>query len=195
MVEVSDAVITDNGTPHQVTKVFHRQYQGDLLIINATGLLPFKCTPEHPFLAWAYDDSKPGYKGMCRKFHPETWIKARNLKTFDLLAVPRLPAGSQPPSHVVMKGGNRSKVLGNVPLSDSLLALIGIYLAEGRVRGDGRTAQFTLHANEMDLFNALRQWASSVGISVHDVITGNTRQVYLYSRALCLWLQDPSYCS
>ncbi len=190
-IKVGDWVIAGDGLPSIVERIYKRPYSGELSVVKAVGLLPVKCTPEHPILARRCDISRPGLKGAERKFLPETWVKAGGLSKFDLLAVPRLPENASiVPSGFDMVGGARSRILANVPLDRSLLEVVGIYLAEGCVRADGRTAQFTIHAEEHEQLQILQRWADSVGITLHTVTSGNARQVYLYSKSLCIWLEE-----
>jgi hypothetical protein len=188
-IGVGDSVIADDGSICKVEKVFRRLYSGPILELDIVGLLPIRCTPEHPFLSIPYDDARPSYKGAERKFLEQTWVKARDLKRFDLMSVPRLTK-STPFKYVTMNGGPRSKSFHDVPLDDDFLAVIGTYLADGCIRADRRTVQFTLHADKRDQLDTIRRWATSLGASVHDVVAGRTRQVYLFSKAVSQWLRD-----
>jgi len=186
-VKVGDRILVDDGSFKRVTRIFRRKYEGDLVELTATGLLPVLCTPDHPIYCRPYDVSRPGYKGSERKYLDDSFVMAKSLKRFDLLFFPRI-RGEADRQRVEMMGGSKSKKV-SCDFDYLLCSVVGIYLAEGRVREDGRTVQFTIPRSEEHQERILVDWADHVGLKSHIVVDRNTKQIYIYSKAFCMWLR------
>jgi hypothetical protein len=181
---VGDHVLThQGGTYKQVTKIIKNHYRGALLRIKAAGLLPFLVTPNHPLLATPHDGSKPGYKGARRQYGEQHFIASDRIKPYDLLAVPRITRDWNV-TCFDMPGGSRSKNLGEVPIDDNMLAVIGTYIADGNVRIDGRSVQFTLNAGHVHQADIIKDMAFKLDLTATEYFGPGTRIVYVYSKAL-----------
>lgn len=187
-IEVGDFVLTGKGRFCPVTKVIRNTWSGNLLRIKAAGMLPFMVTPNHPVYVRPYDSTRPGFKGAKRKFWERAFLPADQLKPYDLLTVPGV-AETEAVESVAMPGGSRSKAVESVPITEQFLAVIGVYLAEGMVRADGRTTQFTLNAVEEHQSTIVKAWAESIGLSHHEYFGNGARVVYVFGKALADFLQ------
>lgn len=187
-VEVGDEVFTVRGV-ERVTNTFSREFNGELVQMRATGLPGVDITPNHPVLVKRWDDSKPGYKGARRRFHLPGFCPAGELKARDLLMVPRYKP-IEKPTPVDMLGGVRSKKLLGVEIDLSLCRLIGLYLAEGNLRGANRDVQFTLNAKDVQLHAAVVSWLQDHEVPLSTTDGPGTKVVYAYSKALAQWLGE-----
>ncbi len=97
-IKVGDSVRTHRGIPRIVTKVYQREYSGDLLKFTINGVgEPLSVTPNHPMLALtiaASPDRKkkygPRYFFDKPKYnHGLHWTAAEQLEPGDIVAIPR----------------------------------------------------------------------------------------------------------
>lgn len=187
-IDVGDFVYTQSGRFRRVERRFSRPFAGMVLRVKLCGLPAFTVTREHPFWCRPYDDSRPGYKGSDRKFRAARWRKAEQLKRFDLLSLPKPVSGLDYPDLFDLEGGPRSRKIVNFSVTPAVQIMLGLYLAEGSVRGDGRTTQFTLGAHEAEAERLLKEFAVEWDLHTHAVDGAGTRVVYIYSKALADWL-------
>jgi len=66
--------------------------------------------------------------------------------------------------------------------------VIGLYLAEGNIRADGRTVQFTLGAHEQGHAACVQKWAARVGFKTSAVDGPGTLTIYVFGKALAVFL-------
>lgn len=182
-VRIGDQVLTQSGRFRPVEKVIETRYSGDLLDITATGVPSFRVTPNHPIWCRAYDATRPGLKGAERKFQPDAFVASQAVKPFDMLFVPRIQH-EQDVASVGTQAGPRSHDIGDIRLDESFLAVVGLYLAEGSVRPDERTVQFTFHADEEYEASLVAAWARTYHLKPHTAFGAGTRIVYLFSKPL-----------
>ncbi len=182
-----DSVLTGNGRFRSVIEVITNKYDGPMLTVRAAGLLPFQVTANHPVLTAHWDTSRPGYKGAERKFGEREFDRADNLRPFDLLSVPLLTETQEVKPVIMRSAAGRARSI-EVPWDSALQAVVGLYLAEGYVRKDNRTVQFTIGVHEPEHWRALAEWAKTAGISTGTAVVGGARHVYLYSASLAHWL-------
>jgi len=147
-VKEGDVVLSGNGQWRKVTSCFRRPYRGVLCEVKAAGLLPISCTPEHPIWCQAPDPDYSG-KGAERKFRPPAYLKAADLPVHGLLRVPRIKETIERRA-VTLLPGPRSNDPGEIEVDDQFLTVLGFYLAEGCVKADGRTVQFTFGSDEQE---------------------------------------------
>ena len=188
-VSVGDLVLTHTGRPRVVSKTIRNLYAGKMLRVKAAGLLPIEVTPEHPFWVSSHNAACPGYKGQRRRFLDAGWSKAESLHKFDLLHVPLIPSAERCSiygSAVEVAGGPKS-VTHKFVVDHSTLMVCGLYLAEGSIRGDGRTVQFTFGDTEKTYADIVVGWAAAMGVGFSTARGRGTRVVYLYSKALADW--------
>ena len=186
-----DVVFSHTGTLRKVTRVIRNHFDGRMLRINTVGLLPVEVTPGHPFFAEKRDMNHAKSKGTTRKLLVADWVRSNDLTQFDMLRIPLLPEKYRrgcSKRRVRATGGSRSRDY-EFLLDDRTLKVCGLYVAEGAVRGDGRTIQFTLNVKEQDYADTITAWARYVGASYSEATDGGARVVYIYSKALANWLE------
>lgn len=191
-IGIGDKVFTHNGRWRRVTKVIRTAYEGDMLEVNAAGILPFLVTPQHPMYTRPYDDSRPGYKGAERQFLPLQWRDSQQLKHHDRLLLPRIKRQYTKRianTSLMLHGGPRSKSI-ELTIDHVALRVFGLYIAEGNIRSDKRTVQFTFGSHEEHHADLIKDWASNIGINTHTIFGPGTCVVYLFSKALADWLLD-----
>lgn len=191
-VAVGERVMTHTGAWKSVSKRIEHKHNGPIVELNTTGLLPIRCTPNHKFRILPHDTSRPGYKGKDRKYGDPCWRRADKLTRYDLLMVPR-PKITREIAFVTMRGGPRSKVVGNdgyVSLDSRLMRLVGHYLAEGCVMLDGRTTQFTFGASELPHAVFIERYAKALGLGTHTYVNESTCVIYVFGKALASWLEN-----
>lgn len=181
-IQEGDYVLTKTGFCQKVTKVIRQKYIGELVRIKAVGLPAVSMTPNHPIYSRPYN-SDFASKGAERKFLSDGWCPASIAKPFDLLFVPRLKSRYDV-SFVDIPNTQRGKNFGEISLNEQLLAVIGIFIAEGGVRVDGRTTQFTMNAKEEHQSRLIRDWASSLGAGHNEYFHQGARIVYVFSKGL-----------
>jgi hypothetical protein len=188
-IMVGDSIIQDDGSTGTVTEVFKREFHGSVIRVKATGLPSFDVTPEHPFYVKQYDSSKPGYWGARRKFNPDMqWVKARDLKRFDYCVVPRTKVIADIES-IEITGTKRSKGY-TIALDEHFCGVLGMYLAEGNIRPDRGTLQFTMEETREDQDDLISSWADRYGLHVGRATGPGTRIIYISNKPLVLWIKD-----
>ena len=186
-LQVGDQVVSGRGAPHTVERVFRKTYAGDLIQIEAAGLLPFMCTPEHPLWAQTPDPRYPKAKGAERKFSLPAYLPAQEVGHFSLLRVP-LNKTTKAVTSVRLSPGSRSFDPGSIPVTNEFLTMLGFYLAEGCVKSDERTVQFTFAQDEVTFAEGVASWATSVGFNPFIREGKGTCIVYVCGKALAAWL-------
>ena len=89
----------------------------------------------------------------------------------------------------LLRGGSKSKHV-TLHITEDALRVCGSYLAEGSIRGDGRTVQFTFNRKEIRYASLVKAWSDSIGVSYSEALGRGTRTVYLYSKALAGWFKE-----
>jgi intein/homing endonuclease len=185
-VQVGDLVLTHTGSWKHVTKVIRTPFEGTMYRIRAAGVLPFLVTPNHPFYVRPYDTSRPG-KGAERKFNDVKWSPTQDLKTHDRLLLPFRKNPMSDLRAVSLQSSARSKRV-EVTLDRTCMKVLGLYVAEGNIRGDGRTVQFTFGEHEPHHAELVEYWAHSLGVNTHRAPGAETLTVYAFSKSLSDWL-------
>lgn len=186
-VAVGDTVVSGNGNWNKVTRIFQRRYDGELVHILAAGVLPIRCTPEHP--VWCLlPDASTKYKGAEHKFLPAEYVRAVDLPKHGLLRIPRFLTVGDVTTVTLPRTRQREAI--NVPVDEAFLRFLGFYLAEGCVKGDQRTVQLTFGESETVYAEEVERWAESVDINHFNTDGEGTLVVYLCSAALAKWLLE-----
>ncbi len=200
---IAEYVVGDNVVGmHQLNEVketFRINYSGDLIKIEAKGILPLSLTPEHPVLV-INADNRPNRRSP--NLGPQ-WKPARELKERhnrpkytkgDYLLLPRI-AGHVDIETIPLDGvasirGLRHKIK-HFPLNIATAWLLGIYVAEGYAT-DSRIF-FALHSNEQELADKIRKTLESLdaSASVEDIRGEQSIRVdcgsTILGRTLPLW--------
>lgn len=186
-IKAGDCVLTREGERQMVTNTIRREYSGKLVAIKATGLLEFRSTPNHPILVKRLT-SPSSVKGAKKRFSPPEYAQAGELKKGDLVMVPRKRG-----EHLVPKlktpTGPRSRSV-NLLVDELFCRCLGLYLAEGCVRSDGRTIQFTFGSTEEDFADLVEEWASRLGLGSDRRAGKGTIIVLVYGKTLASWLEQ-----
>jgi hypothetical protein len=114
------------------------------------------------------------------------------LTKFDLLYIPLLPEERRKSvigRAYTVNGGIRSTSY-RITINPLTLKVCGLYLAEGSVRADNRTVQFTFNSNETEYALLVSLWATKMGVSYSTATGSGTLVVYLYSKAVAEWLES-----
>jgi intein/homing endonuclease len=162
-IKLQDKVLSHNGEYNPVTKLYNREFQGDLVEIHTGKLGKVSLTPEHPVLVLR--------NGHCRQkredsFKWETslsklkseWVNAGDLTKKDVILYPQNKTiKSQEKLKIPeLKKKISSKIkweLKDIPseidIDEDFLLLSGYYIAEG-YSGEKRLG-FALHIKEKDI--------------------------------------------
>ncbi|MDG7008517.1 MAG: hypothetical protein JRN06_09800 [Nitrososphaerota archaeon] len=164
--EVGDSVVGRTGL-ESVVKTFERHYNGDLVEVKGTGLLPLKLTPNHPVLVVRGTAERKGpveYSSPVWKNAGDVLEKHAFLQG-DYLVLPRIigrmdrslfPLRKTQWCHRGARTYSRAFRLSSVSAW-----FVGLYVAEGCVYG--RTIILTLHRKEMAFARRVVAFASSMG--------------------------------
>ena len=161
-----------------------------MIRIHAAGLLPINVQPEERLYVDVHRITRKSHVGFLRRYNAPELVAANTLKKFDMIRIPLL-SGFRRRSVLLkrtwlLRGGPKSKHV-SLRITEDALRVCGSYLAEGSIRGDGRTVQFTFNRKEVRYASLVKTWADSIGISHSDAFGRGTRIVYLYSKALADW--------
>ena len=174
-----------------------RPYDGDMVRIHASGLLPFRVTPEHPILVARY---RGHGNEKITQFDSPRWILPSDLRpklqreNGDYLvmpiAKPRFNTKAIPLSPYSRMRSGWLKVA-EFLLSEKAAWLLGVYTAEGSP-GDRRGAAFSLGRKEVSLRDKIRRIAMELGFGSYNVVNGpNSINTYVggfvLSRAMVDW--------
>ncbi|HEY1016739.1 MAG TPA: IMP dehydrogenase, partial [Herpetosiphonaceae bacterium] len=97
-IELGDMVQTHAGRAKPVTKLYRRQYRGDMVALNISGCPDkIRVTPNHEFLAMSFDGPANVRKRNGSKYFYSTakyntglrWVRADELKPQDLVVIPK----------------------------------------------------------------------------------------------------------
>lgn len=128
-------VLTHTGKYRQVCKTMNRNYKGKAYSIQVSGIgIPVELTEEHPVLA--IKRNKVNLPDFV--VSPTAWLQTKDLSVKDIVCFPI--------------NTNRS-----ISMSDSLLRLIGYYIAEGCIMYEGKKEegrlkgiQLSFHKDEVE---------------------------------------------
>jgi deoxycytidylate deaminase len=155
---------------NEVGETFKRKYSGDLIRVEAKGILPISLTPEHPLLV-----INAGNRSNRRSpsLRPE-WKLAGDLKERhnspayakgDYLLLPRV-SGTIDAQSIDLgnfaPGRSHKYKISRLPLNTTTAWLLGIYVAEGHATD--RRIYFSLHSNETELARRIMKTLDSLGV-------------------------------
>jgi len=188
---------------HRLNKVgetFVRDYEGDMITVEAKGILPFSLTPEHPLLV-INADNRPNRELPNLKME---WKLAGELKErhnrpryskgdylllpridgdIDVMAIPLDSAGS---------GKNLKYKIKSFPLKATTAWLIGIYVAEGN--STGRRICFSLHSKERPIADKIVATLKSLGANASIRNVPNEQGILVYCDSTLLARAFLSWC-
>lgn len=160
-VQEGDQVLDRDGEYTPVVKTFKRSYDGDIYKIKATYLEAIECTPEHPIL-------------IVKKENIENkkseWVNAKNIVIDDYLLVPKIKQKKinkliDLSSYNKTDNSNYRRGLKSIALTDDVLWMMGLYVAEGFISGQPNNLQinFSLNVLEQDYAKKIEKVFSSIG--------------------------------
>lgn len=160
-IEPGEMVLDRYGKYTKVAKRFDRKYDGDLIDIKAQYLENIECTPEHPILVVR--------EGNIQNKKTE-WVDAKDIKVNDFLVVPKI-ATKDINRKIDLKDFNKTndphyrRGLQNIELTDDVLWMMGLYVAEGHISGKETNLQinFTLNVNEQEYASKLKSTFKNIG--------------------------------
>lgn len=156
-----DLVLDYNGNFTKVKQLFNRKYDGDLYKIKALYLDAIETTPEHPILI---------VKEENNNIKKTEWVYAKNIKLNDFVVLPKIK--TEKINRIIdltqfnkIDNSNYRRGLKSINLTDDVLWMMGVYLAEGHISGSENNLQinFTLNANEIDYANKIKNVFSNLG--------------------------------
>lgn len=160
-------VLTNDGKYNQVKETMKRSFDGDLIKIYSTGNLPSRMTPEHNVLI---TQKKIRYENHGKRkvweFSDPIWIPASQVQINDYVLFPIIQTNIDTTfiqlkqlkntqnqygdTNHVHQASNR--ISDRVELSESLLELMGIFVAEG-CTGKNGVVDFNIGSHEIDFKN------------------------------------------
>ncbi len=170
-LESNDGVIGLTGC-NRVKGTMTRYHQGELVRINANGMLPIEVTPEHPVFV---STSTTNDHNKVAGFSNLHWKRAQDLtpkksdKDGDYLVLPRLKGQINLQEldfreFTSERGMRVQQRLGrplSIPLNGETAWLLGIYVAEGSSNANG--PEFSFAKNETALQERVMKVAKSIG--------------------------------
>lgn len=160
-VNIGDKVIDQNGGFSEVTKTFERDYDGPMIKIKPKFLNWIEATPEHPVL-------------VVKKSNLETlnreWCSIKDIESGDFVVVPRIK--TYPINRFVdlskynnTDSPNYRRGLKSIYLTDDVLWMLGLFVAEGHIGGVPTNLQieFTLHQKEHYYYDRIVSIFKSLG--------------------------------
>jgi deoxycytidylate deaminase len=154
---------------NQVSAVFKREYKGDMVRVEAKGLLPLSLTPEHPLLV-INADNKPNHRSPNLKLQ---WRLAGDLRPRrnrpkyskgDYLLLPRISGTFNTDSLDLTPFAKirLGHMITSFPLNSATAWLLGIYVAEGC--SSKSQVCFALGLEEIDLAERIRETLASLAL-------------------------------
>jgi len=142
-IKQDDKILNRYGQYEIVKRTMQRDYSGNLYNINATNLLPFEVTDDHPILTtkrikWKSIKKPANLKkyGRVSEFSENEFIKAKDLTNEHFLVVPKL-VGDLNIDKLDLKSFINDKdylpknVAINMVLNEYIAEFMGLYVAEG----------------------------------------------------------------
>jgi DNA polymerase, archaea type len=173
-----------------------RYYRGKMLRIKASGILPFRITPEHPILVAR--SKEPGHARIAG-FEEPTWKLPSDLKpkhagaTGDYLVLPAAKARSNVvrlslSSYSKMRSGWLK--VRELPLDEDTAWFLGAYTAEGS-SGGRRGAVFSLNKSERSFQDRICKIGMKMGFGAYKSRNGpNSVNVHVGGIVLARAMQD-----
>ena len=198
---------------NSVSRTYISDFDGAMVKIAATGLLPIEVTPDHPMLvSRSYNvyprvtrNGKPAYSQRITvgkpQWKPASELTAKHsLRDGDYLLLPRLKGSEDTKSLDLAKFAKNDRGLKvmlskghsrNFPLNVDTARVLGLYVAEGYSSQD--KVKFALNSDEIELYDIISKTFGRLGYSVkaYKSKTENGMEVVVFAgvlaRALTSW--------
>jgi UDP-glucose 6-dehydrogenase len=162
-----EQVLAHDGRYHSVTRIYSRNFNGNLVEIHGRGFnsFPIVCTPEHPILVGkrGFTGASPWYNNNGRnklknatKFDEPEFLPASKIEHGDVIYLPEpVPISPKIPvmPYAAVYKRRRQPMIASVEVTPELQYLFGIYLAEGSMWDDN--IYWSLHKKESDIVEEL----------------------------------------
>jgi len=166
-IRPGERVLAHDGRYHEVTQVYSRHFDGNLMKIHGRGLhsFPIVCTPEHPILVGRrrITGASRLYNNRGRRklmnaagFEEPVFLAASEVQHGDVLFLPSpIPASPQIPAvpYETVYQRKRPASVAHVAVTSELQYLFGVYLAEGSIWDEN--VEWVLHGRELDIVEEL----------------------------------------
>lgn len=122
-LKIDDKVINQNGVEQLITNIWQEPYNDDVYTIKAYGILPIRCTKNHPILICS---------GKQKDIVAEKFIEAQNLKKY-------MENNSQYKFYLKMpkiKGSIDCNKKNDIPFNETYLMLMGLFFVFGKEKHD-----------------------------------------------------------
>lgn len=184
-IETAEEVIGHDGRRHKVLARSQRPYAGPLTVIESTGTLPLRCTPEHPVLAvqpyrgrraraykpsWAIRDKGDDAIMAYYEALVPAWVKAQDLRPGDFLVAPPLATNDDPVAvSWIVNGSRNRRVVAELEPDWETAWMIGQYVADGGTRGQDGIGFTTSRRNDAARLAAI--WRR---YGLHPIVTDHS---------------------
>jgi hypothetical protein len=181
-VSVDDYVLSDNGTFNRVLLTHKIPYSGNTVIIKSKNLLEdIECDPNHPFVVVRYykryNDTKRINWAKQNEFFIEE-VEAKNLLPGDWLLYPISNYSNHCDTIKTAEYTEGKKLLpNNLKITDELLRIAGLYIAEGSAYRGG--IQFSFSSKERQFANEVKQYFESMNLYVSEIKGYKSSQLVL----------------
>ena len=160
-INCNDLVLDFEGNYTKVINTFKRQYNGDIFNIKAQYMENIECTPEHPILV---------VKNNNLTEKKSEWIEAKYISIGDYLLIPKIKT-KQINRNIDLSEFNKTdsskyrRGLKQITLTDDVLWLMGLYVAEGHISGKENNLQinFTLNVEEKEYAKKIQKVFAQIG--------------------------------
>lgn len=208
-IEIGDEVLSENGKFNKVLRVFEREYSGIIYEIETHSTIePIRATPEHPFKKLIGEHLKrkrPCSPAECERCinrptmtkHYLDWRCAHTLNKGDYISTNYLENNLSEVNKIYIpekyfnknSPTSKRKIIESFELTPDFLWLIGLYIAEGCA--GKRQISFTLHIDEVEYQEKIRNYFESLGFTV-SIYNKKSKgvNVEIYSTFLSEWLGE-----
>lgn len=187
--KIGDTAIGSNGS-NTVLRTYYRPYKGQMITINANGLLPIVTTPEHPILVSTSHStrfSKGGRYTRNISFSTRKYLAAKNLVAKhslgdgNYLVVPIIKGTFKEDrisleSFIKKKKPKHTGYREFLPLNIDTAWLIGLYVAEGSI---AKEVRFSIARDENDIRLRIARIANNLGYSSFSTFVKNTNSMLI----------------
>lgn len=201
-IEKASEVLGQDGKIHNVSYHHLDPYDGPLVKIETTGILPISCTPEHPFMVvrpYFFPKgfkAKPGTKSLERvstvtkhyKTQP-TWIEAKDIRVGDYLVcpIPNLDRKQAEPISWLAGDHHNLKDVGPLTPDNDTAWMLGFYAADGGTHGE-YSISFVLSPKD-DLKRLCGVW-KRIGLTPTVTQNKNYTRVVINSKTVCSSMRE-----
>lgn len=211
-IECGDYVLTHKGRFKAVTKLFKRNYSGEMVKIIPYGFYkPIKVTPEHPVLCIKRPKKKFQKPRPWTEQEPK-WVKANEVEKGDCLIfpIPKKQVSVKEydlknldsnilynKTHVWYKMGyspitnKHLKIRRHVRVNKEFCKLLGYYIAEGSVnKNEMSSIEFSLGNEPFFCYDIIKLMKKIFGVDATVIVRKNTTRVIFSGKILAKFFSE-----